>query len=216
MKTFILIIILNLIFFNGILFSQEKENSSLFLFVDEVQLSVNHTFSTVHETRLGFGLGMYNILKSTKRYSVITGVEFNSSSLFVDFLILNKYSAVSDVEFNFNSIVLPLWIRNRLGKKELFIIDYGLLLDFGFLSRWKGTKYQSTPVSGVKEYSFVEKYNMFSPGIHFGGGYKFSVSSYQFYLKANLKWMIFKYENNDRNPGFRHQYISFSLGFSKK
>lgn len=195
MKTFILIITLNIIFFNY-LFTQKKN-----YWLEEFRFGINSSFNSNFDNKLGFNLTILGKPINKTNFSVLLGVEYLNSSTIVKDIALTKYSEIKNGIYRFNFISVPLIFRHDFFHKKLFF-EYSLKFDYDVAS----------------SHEFLNKRNKLNlfvlPSIQFGLGNKisFGEENVLILLGTNLSTKLMSSITKDYV--LRYNTIYFSVAYA--
>ena len=193
-------------------------NDSSFIF-NEFCLSVNR--SNVRDdnagNRVGFGFGIYRCFLSEKTVNIITGLEFNLTSLFRNKLYESHFSQATDVSIHISSLSLPLSARVNFGRKLKIFIEAGAFLDLNVGAYEKGIMHTYAPDFNntilYTESKFHRKtqVNSLNYGPCVGAGLKVPFLKHEMLIKADFKaWL-------HPSNGFRFvstfQYFRVIIGY---
>ena len=92
--------------------AQEKKSP---MFFNELYISGNQSFSYESFNLLnGYGLSFLKTFEKKEHFHFVTGISFNKTAYFTDYVYDGHYANKKDVSFNFSDLYIPLLIRNHL------------------------------------------------------------------------------------------------------
>jgi hypothetical protein len=113
----------------------------------EFSLSVNRSNLNVESTedKVGFGIGICYPFFADKRVNLLTGLEYNHTSWFINSLYESHFSHSTDLTYTMNCISIPIGLRLNTGTKTNFFVEAGGFADITVSSNRKGTMHLYSP-----------------------------------------------------------------------
>ena len=116
------ILFLTALLFAVSVFGQEKKLEKKPFFFEEFSISVNRT------NRFGGGAGMYHSFVLGKQFDLVLGMEYNYTSLFVDYISQGMHYFGHNMTFHIHAFSLPLTLRFIIGKNVKYFLESGMLI----------------------------------------------------------------------------------------
>ncbi len=204
-----IIIIIGIYFISTPLFSQNNAK------ISPVELGLGINRLTTHNganTKIGFGLSVKKIWFSQKKLNLISGVVFEKTKYFDDYVNGGNYYHYKNMTFNIYSFSVPLMLRVNTGNACRFFLETGPSFEIIPLKYGKGIEVTYPPTSNTTETEmsgdFDHDYIDF--GANVGLGFVFPVN--------NLKIVISSTYHNSLKYLFSNQqdelteYLTLKLG----
>jgi hypothetical protein len=194
--------------------AQEKKSP---MFFNELYISGNQSFSYESFNLLnGYGLSFLKTFEKKEHFHFVTGISFNKTAYFTDYVYDGHYANKKDVSFNFYDLYIPLLIRNQFGKRLKTFLDYGLNVQIPIGGGESGTSVISIPYfpSGIQSYKTRANHDI-NAYLTAGIGVKFPIREYQLIFKSSLNYGIFGYDIGAMET-LRNHFLNVSLGIRKK
>ncbi len=165
----------------------------------EYFLSVNRTtlYDDNTENRSGFGAGVNFFYNSDKRFSMLTGIEYNYTRQFKYEFEEGRWCQSSDWDISMHLISLPVGFRYRPGSRKKFLLESGVFVDIPFKSTNTGEMCCYSPdfqnpgnmIGGCRQ---VTESGRISPGfgVYAGVGYRIPISKVDLILMPDYKFVI--------------------------
>ena len=171
-----IIIIFSFCLLNFDLFSQE----SLKIPTIELGLGVNHLtkFNDV-DTKIGFGLSVKRIWFPEKKINLISGLIFEKTKYFDDYVQCGQYCNYRDMKFNIYSFSIPLMLRANIGKIYKIFLETGPAFEIVPFKYGKGIEVTYPPMSSIveNEISGDFEHDLTDFGVNVGLGFIFPVNN---------------------------------------
>lgn len=182
----------------------------------EFNLSVNSTTiaNANTENRLGFGLGFNYVFRPDKKLNVVSGLEYDRTSIYTKHMITDRPDTYSDqMTYYLNNFSVPLVFRYNFFSNFGFFVEAGAFIDALIFSKMKGNYTAYNHESGVSQsYGYKDaSVKNFNYGTSLGIGFAIPVYNHNLLVKCDYKFGfrdIDEYDNNLYN-----RYVRLSIGF---
>lgn len=165
----------------------------------EIFLSVNRTtfFDDNIENRTGFGAGVNFLYNSDKRFSLLTGFEYNHTRQYKYVLSDSRWCSDSEWEISTHLFSIPIGLRYRVGSMKRIIVEGGVFADMPYKSTREVERCCYYPdldnlgnmVGGCSQ--VTESANIAQVfGAYFGVGYRISISRVDLIIKPDYKFLF--------------------------
>ena len=198
-----------------LLFSKVYGQRDSTLIFNEFCLSINTTYLADGNTenRYGFGIAAYHTFFAHEIMNVISGIEYNRTSLFKKNIREDHLSRSTNLTYYLNDISIPIELRVNFGKKIKIFIESGLFLDCNIGAKRKGTKHTYYPYQGdnIENKTFNIGIRRFNYGPVYGIGVKIPVRKFELVIKTDYKigWeVLYDYEADQ----IINRYIRIMIG----
>jgi hypothetical protein len=182
----------------------------------ELYVSANRTFLINGNTpgRFGFGAGYLLVIRPDKTVNVVSGLEFNHTEQFKDYVYNGRFSNYNDVTYKINFVTLPLALRINFGKEKRFFTEPGVFCDFVISSKMEGTQTVYSYDEGnfsSRTYEIKRRANLSSTfGLSFGLGFRMPVKNVVLILRPDIKVSINPlYDYHDT---ITNHYVRLNIG----
>ncbi len=183
----------------------------------EVFVSVNRTtfFDDKTENRTGFGAGIKFLYNSDKRFSLLTGFEYNHTRQYKYELFEDRWCSSSDWEISVHLFSIPVGVRYRVGSMRRIIVEGGVFADVPYKSTREGERCCYYPdldnlgnmAGGCSQ---VTESGIIFPGFgsYFGVGYRIPISKVDLIIKPDYKFVFNRINSQD---DIYNRYLRFNF-----
>ncbi len=172
-------------------FSQKKTEMPFFL--NEYNISVNHSIYNLKYNTFGVGVGGYRTINVKKHLALSFGLEYNFSKQIHGYKFNGGHSYPinsNDFYLSLNTISAPFYTRFQFGEKIKFFVDPGFFVESIIWVR----RVKDVIQNPNEPEPFIFRTGETVPTINFGGslglGLSFPLEKIEYYIKPELKFGI--------------------------
>jgi hypothetical protein len=156
-----------------------------------VDISTNE-FDNVSENKVGFGLNINRIWMPEKRFSIITGLNYNHLRYFSKYFYLSHQASYINTDFNIMLFSIPLLLRASIGSTYKFFLEAGPTLNYIIDIYGKGTEITYNQFSQAKDTIYNNNTGSAFEQRPFGGivglGLRFNVAKVKLILSGAYQY----------------------------